>query len=158
MASVLQPLLSAYLLLLLPFFTAQSGAGEIGVGSSIEASRDAKPWVSPSSDLAFGFQQLENNKDLFILAIWYYKVQSRTIVWYVNGDKPAPKTSKIVNSRSEIATGEVAVARMNDTCNFVVYCSDSERLWESFEKPTDTLLPNQVMVIGFYVTFRNGSE
>ncbi|KAE8688287.1 hypothetical protein F3Y22_tig00110988pilonHSYRG00246 [Hibiscus syriacus] len=94
MASVLHHLLSAYLLLLLLIVTAQSGAGEIGVGSSIEASRDAKPWVSPSSDFAFGFQQLENNKDLFIITIWYYKVQSRTIVWYANGDKPAPTRSK----------------------------------------------------------------
>ncbi|KAE8700910.1 cinnamyl alcohol dehydrogenase-like protein [Hibiscus syriacus] len=136
MASVLHPLLSAYLLLLLPLVTAQSGAGEIGVGSSIKASRDAKSWVYPSSDFAFGFQQLENNEDLFILAIWYYKVQIRTIVWYANGYKPAPTRSKIeliadrglvlsdprgqLIWRSEIATGKVTVARMNDTCNFEI--------------------------------------
>ncbi|XWS73482.1 hypothetical protein CRYUN_Cryun02cG0132800 [Craigia yunnanensis] len=47
--------------------------------------------------------------------------------------------------KSDFATGEVAYARMNDTGNFVVYSADSQRLWESFWNPTDTLLPTQVM-------------
>ncbi|XP_039065064.1 G-type lectin S-receptor-like serine/threonine-protein kinase LECRK3 [Hibiscus syriacus] len=171
MASIFQPLLSAYLLLLLPLVVAQSSAGgDIGVGSSIEATPDAKQWVSLSGDFAFGFHQLENNNDLFILAIWYYKVPSRTVVWYANGDKPAPTRSKIeltdrglvltdpkgqMIRRSEFATGDVSIARMNDTGNFVVYGSSSERLWESFGNPTDTLLPTQVMERGGVLSSRH---
>ncbi|KAK8524705.1 hypothetical protein V6N13_015716 [Hibiscus sabdariffa] len=171
MASIFHPLLSAYLLLLLPLVVAQSSAGDIGVGSSIEAKRDAKPWVSPSSDFAFGFHLLETNNDLFLLAIWYNKIPSRTIVWYANGEKPAPTRSKLELTadrglvlsdpqgqliwRSEFATGDVAFARMNDTGNFVVYDSGSERLWESFDNPTDTLLPTQVFKWGGVLSSRH---
>ncbi|KAK8594803.1 hypothetical protein V6N13_015719 [Hibiscus sabdariffa] len=171
MASIFHPLLSVYLLLLLPLAVAQSSAGDIGVGTSIEATRDAKPWVSPSSDFAFGFHQLENNNDLFLLAIWYYKIPSRTIVWYANGEKPAPTRSKVVLTadrglvlsdpqgqliwRSVFATGDIAFARMNDTGNFVVYGSGSEQLWESFKNPTDTLLPTQVIGRGGVLSSRH---
>ncbi|KAL4387662.1 hypothetical protein GQ457_09G004650 [Hibiscus cannabinus] len=171
MASNFHPLLSPYLLLLLPLAVAQSSAGDISVGSSIEATPDAKPWVSPSCDFAFGFHQLENNTDLFLLAIWYYKIPSRTIVWYANGDKPAPTRSKaeltadrgLVLSdpqgrllwRSVFATGDIAFARINDTGNLVVYGSGSEQLWESFKNPTDTLLPTQVIRRGGVLSSRH---
>ncbi|KAE8722921.1 hypothetical protein F3Y22_tig00013285pilonHSYRG00050 [Hibiscus syriacus] len=165
MASIFLPFFSPYLLLLLPLVVAQSSAGgNIRVGSSIEATRDAKPWVSPSSDFAMGFQQLENDNDLFQLAVWHYKIPRRTIVWYASGTKQAPRRSKVELTadrglvltdpkgqliwRSEFAIGDVSFARMNDTGNFVVYGSSSEPLWESFENPTDTLLPNQVIQRG----------
>ncbi|KAL9386262.1 hypothetical protein Peur_019386 [Populus x canadensis] len=32
--------------------------------------------------------------DLFLLAIWYDKIPDKTVVWYANGDKPAPTGSK----------------------------------------------------------------
>ena len=160
MASVFSSFLSACLLLLLPLVAAQSTASNISLRSTITATDNAKPWLSPSHDFAFGFHQLEN-KDLFLLAIWYYKIPSRTIVWYANGDNPVPRRSKVelttdrglvltdpndqVIWRSDFATGAVAYARMTDTGNFVVYSTGSERLWESFLNLTDTLLPTQVM-------------
>ncbi|GMI93631.1 hypothetical protein HRI_003032400 [Hibiscus trionum] len=171
MASIFHPFLSAYLLLLLPLVVAQSSAGDIGVGSSIEATPDAKPWVSPSNDFAFGFHQLETNNDLFLLAIWYYKIPSRTIVWYANATRPAPTRSKVELTadrglvlsdpqgqliwRSVFAIRDIAFARMNDTGNFVVYGSGSEQLWESFKNPTDTMLPTQVIRRGGVLSSRH---
>ncbi|XP_071690325.1 G-type lectin S-receptor-like serine/threonine-protein kinase LECRK3 [Rutidosis leptorrhynchoides] len=38
---------------------------------------------------------------------------------------------------------------MNDTGNFVLVSNDSRNLWESFKSPSDTLLPTQVMNLGF---------
>ncbi|KAF2319348.1 hypothetical protein GH714_014953 [Hevea brasiliensis] len=32
---------------------------------------------------------------IFLLAIWYDKIPERTLVWYANGDDPAPKGSKL---------------------------------------------------------------
>ncbi|XWS71109.1 hypothetical protein CRYUN_Cryun03dG0109900 [Craigia yunnanensis] len=158
------------LLLLLPLVAAQSTASNISLGSTITASDNAKPWLSPSHDFAFGFHQLEN-KDLFLLAIWYYKIPSRTIVWYANGDNPVLRRSKVelttdrglvlsdpndqVIWRSDFATGEVAYATMNDTGNFVVYSTGSQQLWESFENPTDTLLPTQVMDRNHFLSSRH---
>lgn len=168
MASVFHPLFSAYILLLLPLVAAQSSAGDIRPSTFIEATDDANPWLSPSNHFALGFHQLEN-KGQFLLAIWYYKIPNRTIVWYANGDKPAPRRSKVELTadrglvltdpngqliwRSQFTTGEVAFARMNDTGNFVVY-SDSESLWESFNNPTDTLLPTQVIDRGGLLSSR----
>ncbi|XP_040361288.1 disease resistance protein RUN1-like isoform X2 [Rosa chinensis] len=54
--------------------------------------------LSPSGDFAFGFRQLENSEN-FLLSIWFAKIPDRTIVWYANGDRPAPKGS-IVNLTS----------------------------------------------------------
>ncbi|KAB2069257.1 hypothetical protein ES319_A08G085300v1 [Gossypium barbadense] len=169
MASVFHPLFSAYILLLLPLVAAQSSAGDIRPSTFIEATDDANPWLSSSNHFALGFHQLEN-KDQFLLAIWYYKIPNRTIVWYANGDKPAPRRSKVELTadqglvltdpnglliwRSDFATGEVAFATMNDTGNFVVY-SDSESLWESFNNPTDTLLPTQVIDRGGLLSSRH---
>ncbi|XVF18662.1 hypothetical protein REPUB_Repub11eG0042200 [Reevesia pubescens] len=164
MASIVfSPFFSAsLLLLLLPLVVAQSSASnaDIRLGSTLTASDNAKPCVSPSNDFALGFHQLQN-KDLFLLAIWYYKLPSHTIVWYANGGNPVSRRSKVkltvdrglvlsdpndqVIWRSDFATGEVGYARMNDTGNFVVYSGSDEPLWESFDNPTDTLLPTQVM-------------
>lgn len=98
MASVFHPflLLSACLLLLLPHVVvvAQSSDGNIRVGATIVASDNSETWLSPSNDFALGFHQLEN-KNLFLLAIWYHKIPSRTIVWYANGNNPVPRRSKV---------------------------------------------------------------
>ncbi|GMN26596.1 hypothetical protein TIFTF001_001355 [Ficus carica] len=36
-----------------------------------------------------------NQRDLFLLCIWYAKIPDKTNVWYANGDHPAPKDSKV---------------------------------------------------------------
>ena len=69
--------------------------GTVQVGDSLTAGDDpVKLWVSPYEDFAFGFHQLET-KDLYLLAMWYNKIHIRTIVWYANGDEPAPSGSKL---------------------------------------------------------------
>ena len=131
------------------------------VGDSLTAGDDtAKPWVSPSGDFAFGFHQLEK-KDLYLLAIWYNKIRTRTIVWY-NVDEPAvPARSKLQLTadrglvltnpqgteiwKSGVSVGNAAKAVMNDTGNFIIQNSGAENLWQSFDHPTDTLLPGQTL-------------
>ncbi|KAK4842790.1 hypothetical protein QYF36_000093 [Acer negundo] len=41
--------------------------------------------------LLSGFARQLNNSDLLLLAIWFNKIPERTIVWYANGDNPAPR-------------------------------------------------------------------
>ncbi|XP_062015225.1 G-type lectin S-receptor-like serine/threonine-protein kinase RLK1 [Rosa rugosa] len=120
--------------------------------------------LSPSGDFAFGFRQLENSEN-FLLSIWFAKIPDRTIVWYANGDRPAPKGS-IVNLtsssglvlktpqgeqlwKSDLAiAGVVAYGDMNDNGNFILEDKKSEKLWETFKNPTDTMLPGQIIERG----------
>ncbi|XP_052195960.1 G-type lectin S-receptor-like serine/threonine-protein kinase LECRK3 [Diospyros lotus] len=153
-----------FLLFLLPLSIAAQSNGTIALGKSITANTDAAdPWLSPSADFAFGFRQLED-PNLFLLSIWYYKIPDRTIVWFANEGVPFSSGSKVeltsdkglvvtdpkgnVLWESEGILNEVAYGFLNDTGNFVLMGSDSLSQWESFEYPTDTLLPTQTMKSG----------
>ncbi|KAM5582512.1 G-type lectin S-receptor-like serine/threonine-protein kinase RLK1 [Rosa sericea] len=138
---------------------------KVAVGDSLSATAGHNSsWLSPSGDFAFGFRQLENS-EYFLLSIWFAKIPDRTIVWYANGDRPAPKGS-IVNLTSSSGlvlttpqgeqlwksdltiTGFVAHGVMNDKGNFVLEDEKSEKLWETFKNPTDTMLPGQILERG----------
>ncbi|KAK0603055.1 hypothetical protein LWI29_000949 [Acer saccharum] len=151
------------LLCLLPYFAIAETAGRVPVGETLTAGNEASPWLSPSSDFAFGFQELKDNKDLFLLSIWYHKIPEKTIVWYGYGGAAAvaPRGSQVELTvdrglilkdpqgqeiwNSDVGLGAVAYGVMNDTGNFVLVSGNSDELWDSFSYPTDTLLPFQVM-------------
>ncbi|KAG6783428.1 hypothetical protein POTOM_012876 [Populus tomentosa] len=146
----------------------------VPVGASITATDDSPSWLSASGEFAFGFRQLEN-KDYFLLSIWYEKIPEKTVVWYAIGEDPTddpavPRGSKVelTDDRgllladpqgnliwtSRILLGAVSSGVMNDTGNFVLQNRNSDRLWESFNNPTDTLLPTQIMEAGGVVSSR----
>ncbi|KAJ6340938.1 hypothetical protein OIU78_009167 [Salix suchowensis] len=149
-----------FFFLLLPSSLVAQSNGNVTVGDSLTAGDEAELWLSPAEDFAFGFRQL-GQKDLYLLAIWYYKIPNKTIIWYANGDSPAPKESTVkltaelgvvLNNpqggeiwKSGPVNGEAASGFMNDTGNFLVANENGEKLWQSFDFPTDTLLPTQIM-------------
>ncbi|KAG5227594.1 G-type lectin S-receptor serine/threonine-protein kinase [Salix suchowensis] len=149
-----------FFFLLLPSSLVAQSNGNVTVGDSLTAGDEAALWLSPAEDFAFGFRQL-GQKDLYLLAIWYYKIPNKTIIWYANGDSPAPKESTVkltaelgvvLNNpqggeiwKSGPVNGEAASGFMNDTGNFLVANENGEKLWQSFDFPTDTLLPTQIM-------------
>uniref|UniRef100_A0A2N9J640 Non-specific serine/threonine protein kinase n=1 Tax=Fagus sylvatica TaxID=28930 RepID=A0A2N9J640_FAGSY len=139
---------------------------------SLTANDEVPSWLSPSGDFAFGFHQLDN-KEQFLLSIWYANIPDKTVVWYANGDNPAPRGSKVelradgglvLNDpqgkeiwRSEPIIGSVAYGVMNDTGNFVLESSNSNKLWQSFDYPTDTMLPTQTMMRGGVLSSRKSA-
>ncbi|KAH0997995.1 hypothetical protein GBA52_021859 [Prunus armeniaca] len=151
---------------LLPVSVFAQTNGSIAVGASLTATAEgnsSSSWLSPSGDFAFGFFSLGSN-GLFLLSIWYAKIPDRTIVWYADWDNEAavaPKGSTVnltANSglvlrspqgvdlwKSGTGAGVVANGVMNDTGNFVLQDRNSESLWETFNNPTDTLLPGQTL-------------
>ena len=78
-------------LFLLPMYVLAQTNGSVVVGASLSAT-GISSWIFLSGDFAFGFWQHEN-KDLFLLSVWYAKIPDKTVVWYANGDRPAPKGS-----------------------------------------------------------------
>ncbi|XP_054823757.1 G-type lectin S-receptor-like serine/threonine-protein kinase RLK1 [Prosopis cineraria] len=141
------------------------------VGDSLTAGDSISSWVvSPYGDFAFGFQQLEDD-NFFLLSTWYAKIPNRTIVWYANGDHPAPKGSRVQLTASEglkltspdgqilwttrdSLSGSVVLGALNDFGNFVLKDRSLNSVWEAFEDPKDTLLPSQVLGKGGMLSSR----
>ncbi|XP_052479304.1 G-type lectin S-receptor-like serine/threonine-protein kinase LECRK3 [Gossypium raimondii] len=139
----------------------------VSVGDSLSANDKTMAWQSPSGDFAFGFQSIPTKQDRFLLAIWYAKIQERTIVWYANRDNPEtdrdstieldnsghlvlkdPKGKELWRSQRLTDGSQVSHAAMLDTGNFVIASKNSTNIWESFKYPTDTILPSQELDMG----------
>ncbi|KAM4118032.1 hypothetical protein ACB094_02G170100 [Castanea mollissima] len=134
------------------------------LGSSLIAQENGSYWASPSGDFAFGFQQIGNGG--YLLAIWFNKIPKKTIVWSTNGDNLVPIGSKVELTKdgqlvvsdptptgteiwqSESGGLRVVYAAMLDTGNLVLVSMDGSHLWQSFDHPTDTMLPTQTMSMG----------
>lgn len=138
----------------------------VTLGSSLTASLDKNSsWRSPTGDFAFGFRQIEAG--MFLLAIWFDNIPEKTIIWSAefNGGNLVREGAKIELASDGKFTlsdsggkqtweaaplsgsGTVSYAAMLDTGNFVLVSSQDSNslLWESFSKPTDTIVPTQIM-------------
>ncbi|KAL7619199.1 hypothetical protein Lser_V15G02573 [Lactuca serriola] len=148
-----------FITICLPFIAAQQTNGTVPVGASLTATPDVRPWLSSSGEFAFGFQQVQGN-DNFLLSIWYDKIPDKTIIWYPEEGRMVPTGSKVELLRESglVLTDPqgtqvwrsgsisgVASGFMNDTGNFMIFGSNSSKIWSSFDYPADTLLPTQVI-------------
>ena len=152
-----------FLLILLPSSAvAQNDPSYVNVGDSLTATdENSTSWLSPSGDFAFGFSPLDQ-KDLFLLSIWFAKIPDKTVVWYARLDNPVPRGSKVelITDRGLVLIGPqndelwltnstgTLFGFMNNTGNFVLEDSNFIKLWESFKNPSDTMLPAQIMERG----------
>ncbi|XP_021771994.1 G-type lectin S-receptor-like serine/threonine-protein kinase LECRK3 [Chenopodium quinoa] len=160
-------LLTLIILQSTPSPVAAQNSGNISVGQSLTAKINGTSWLSPSKHFAFGFHRLPNRGDLFLLAIWYANIPD-TIVWHANDGNPVPRGSSVKitaneglvltdpqgtnlwNTSSELIGdgGWVSYGFMNDTGNFALKrSSNSTPVWQSFDHPTDTLLPGQSLEV-----------
>ncbi|XP_028795198.1 G-type lectin S-receptor-like serine/threonine-protein kinase LECRK3 [Neltuma alba] len=139
---------------------AQTSRNIMSPGSSLTAVKDGSSFCASTSDeFAFGFKQIE--EDGFLLAIWFNKILETTVVWSANGQKLVPEGSKVELTsngwfhlvdpkgkqiwNANPLGNEIARAAMLDSGNFVLFGHDSQKLWQSFAQPTDTILPGQVL-------------
>ncbi|CAN0902028.1 G-type lectin S-receptor-like serine/threonine-protein kinase LECRK3 [Linum grandiflorum] len=159
------------LFLLLNFFPfSVTSYSNISSGSSLTTS-SKDPWRSPSGDFAFGFQQISPTNNNFLLAIVFDKIPERTVVWSANRNTPVPGGSTVQltsdgrlvlsdPSGREVWTAYGAAssyAAMLDTGNFVLTSENFSIVWESFDVPTDTLLPDQILDRGSRLIARYSS-
>nr|AID21613.1 SRKp [Arabidopsis halleri] len=118
--------------------------------------------VSPGDDFELGFFK-PGSSSLWYLGIWYKKVPDRTYVWVANRDNPLSNSTGtlkisgnnlVLFGRSDkpvwstnLTRGNVrppVMAELLANGNFVIRYSKNDQggfLWQSFDFPTDTLLP-----------------
>ncbi|KAL6552158.1 hypothetical protein OROGR_008312 [Orobanche gracilis] len=134
--------------------------------TSNSSSSSSSSWLSPSGRYAFGFFPQKNNT--FAVGIFIKNIAGQTIVWTSNTANPTVSNDAVLNFTkdgrlilqqrqgqqdidivgSANRTEAIANASMLDTGNFVLYGSDSRIIWQSFDHPTDTLLPGQRLPAG----------
>ncbi|KAJ8439783.1 hypothetical protein Cgig2_029043 [Carnegiea gigantea] len=120
--------------------------------------------ASPSKEFSFGFQEIEPGS--FLLATWFDAIPEKTITWSANRDHLAPRGSKVELTREKGLVlsdpsgqqiwqaklrgngGQLGYGAMLDAGNFVLTTQAGSVLWQSFDEPTDTILPTQILNLG----------
>ncbi|KAI5019823.1 hypothetical protein ZWY2020_044711 [Hordeum vulgare] len=172
----LLPLIS---LLPLRSCTAASVGHTLGAGSSLSVEdHDERPFlVSPDATFSCGFLPAGDVNDGFYFSVWFTAAKDRTAVWTANPGAPVNGRVSRISFRAD---GKLALADANgttvwdsknagnkhftvsllDTGNLVVAdLSTGRAVWQSFDWPTDTLLPSQVLtkdmklVAGYYALY-----
>jgi hypothetical protein len=142
-----------------------SKAFDILRGSSLSVEKPSDNLVSANGDFSAGFFPVGDNA--FSFAIWFKKSSVPTVVWMANRDDPVDgrgsklsllKDGKLIltNSAGNTIWSTPAASTSSEasnlqlqllnTGNLVLNNSDqSVVIWQSFDSPTDTLLPQQTL-------------
>ena len=128
-------------------------------GSSLVSERPTYVLTSPDNVFSAGFYSVGENA--FCFAIWFSN--SSTIVWVANRDQPVNgKRSKLsllkngnliltdagkftVWATNTFSLSSVVQLSLYNSGNLVLHNTESVILWQSFDLPTNTLLPQQLL-------------
>ncbi|XP_041025372.1 G-type lectin S-receptor-like serine/threonine-protein kinase At1g11410 [Juglans microcarpa x Juglans regia] len=126
-----------------------------------EPLKDGDILVSHGETFALGFFSPVNSSRRYV-GIWYNKVQVQTVVWVANRDHPLDDTAGILSidghgnlvlietnrsipiwsTNASVVSANRSIARLLDTGNLVLVHPETQSpIWQSFDFPTDTLLP-----------------
>ncbi|KAI3509914.1 hypothetical protein L1887_25439 [Cichorium endivia] len=136
---------------------------EIDVISDSRFLTEEDTLVSPTGFFELGFFRPEGSKNKYI-GIWYKKISVRTVAWVANRYLPVTgassgtlkivspgnlvlmkDTNDVVWSSNTTSSGNATV-QLEDSGNLVVRQGIGKKiLWQSFDYPTDTLLPGMML-------------
>ena len=161
-------LLNYLILLFLAFSFCSCSSDTISSDTRI---KDGEILISKSKTFALGFFTPGKSISRYV-GIWYYNLPIQTVVWVANRDTPINDTSGILSidrngnlvlnhnlstipiwstnvslPQSQINSTNV-MAKLSDIGNLVLMLNSTKNvIWESFDHPTDTLLP--YLKVGF---------
>ncbi|CAL2251518.1 unnamed protein product [Prunus armeniaca] len=159
-----------FILFLFSLLLAQHHCAEVYNISSSQPLAQGQTLVSPGRIFELGFlspnKNSENNK---YVGIWHKNILPRKVVWVANRENPIAAADTLAslaissNGNLELVDGKqnsvwstnisvpsnTSAAMLLDSGNFVVKVSigAADQLWQSFDYPSDTLLPS--MLLGF---------
>ncbi|KAF6997085.1 hypothetical protein CFC21_013339 [Triticum aestivum] len=171
----LLPLVSLVLLL-------RSSAAQhtLGAGSSLSVEDHERPFlVSPDATFSCGFLPAVHVDNAFYFSVWFTAAKNRTAVWTANPGAPVNGRASRVSFGHD---GVLALADANGTTVWDSKTGGNKRLavslldagnllitdpedstgvaaWQSFDWPTDTLLPSQTLskdkklIAGYYTLY-----
>ncbi|XP_027074402.1 G-type lectin S-receptor-like serine/threonine-protein kinase LECRK3 [Coffea arabica] len=135
---------------------AQQRPLNISLGSSLTPTGNSSSWLSPSGIFALGFYQQRNG---YAVGIFLAGIPQKTAVWTANRDSPifSSNVSLILSTDGRLILQQpegqditvvdpsepISSASLLDSGNFVLYDSVKRIIWQSFEHPTNSLLPGQ---------------
>ncbi|KAG5516634.1 hypothetical protein RHGRI_037385 [Rhododendron griersonianum] len=130
--------------------------------NTTQSLKDGDLLISSNQTFALGFFTPGKSTNWY-LGIWYNKVSEQTFVWVANRGDPindtsgslsfdvtgnlvvtGPDRSNLVWSTnvSDPTVAKISSAQLLDSGNLVVLDGNGEVVWQSFDYPTNTLLPN----------------
>ncbi|GMJ14815.1 hypothetical protein like AT2G41890 [Hibiscus trionum] len=136
---------------------------EIPLGSKLSVGEN-NSWVSSNGDFAIGFYSRPDMPNQFSVGICFNSksipVDKHTMVWVAGGDVAVSNNSYLelqMNGElvlfdalqgqevwsSKTSQLSVAVAFLRDDGNLILLNEKKDGVWQSFDYPTDTLLPGQ---------------
>ncbi|XP_012438402.1 G-type lectin S-receptor-like serine/threonine-protein kinase At1g34300 [Gossypium raimondii] len=115
--------------------------------------------ISSNKVFAAGFKSIGSSANLYTFSVWYYNISgNNTLVWSANDDSPLTRNSSLVigdngelrlinSSGQNLLPGQPSATGNRNSTRLVL--EDGGNLtygnWQSFDFPTDTILPNQKM-------------
>ncbi|KAL9256137.1 putative receptor protein kinase ZmPK1 [Drosera capensis] len=130
--------------------------------SSLSVEKPDDVLVSSNGVFSAGFYEVGDNS--FCFAIWFTSSTDKTTVWMANRDYPVngwrsrlmlSKSGDLVLTDAGHSMSWSTNTRLNssihlelqllDTGNLVLMAASTSKLWQSFDFPTDTLLPGQLL-------------
>jgi Protein kinase domain/D-mannose binding lectin len=137
-------------------------------GPTLSPSGPYSYMTSPSGVFAFGFWSPDSNPS-FLLAIWFNQTSStKPVIWFAKNSSDmltpvlAPTGSKLglTQTGELILTGPTSETiwspgpgsaghlALLDQGNLILYDDTELTMWQSFDSPTDTLVPGQSLDMG----------
>ncbi|KAH9289598.1 hypothetical protein KI387_033715, partial [Taxus chinensis] len=131
----------------------------ITLGSTLTSSKNPK-WVSGNGQFAFGFYIIAPS--VYVLGVWFENIPRKTLAWTAMKDKSGITVGEGCTLQlsdtglylydaqrnllwSAAPSENVAAAALLDNGNFVLLNALFQPIWQSFDYPTDTLLPGQTL-------------
>ncbi|XP_073365412.1 G-type lectin S-receptor-like serine/threonine-protein kinase B120 isoform X7 [Aegilops tauschii subsp. strangulata] len=129
--------------------------------------------ISKDGVFALGFFSPANSNKSLYVGIWFYNIpeSSRAIVWVANRDNPATTASPAalaISVKSDLVLSDSgghtlwmtknnvtadedarASAVLLDTGNLVLRSPNGTVIWQSFDHPTDTILPGMRFLLSY---------